>query len=677
MKIYPREEIYGRFEAPSDRERTHNAIILGSIAKGKTYIVRPLICSDTMQTISCVKKLGAKVKIKNDLIEIRGVKGYKRNSYRMDCGNSSATMRMMCGVVAGAGISAVLTAGKHLSAKNMKDVKIPLEKMGATVALTDYTVPPVWVDGAPLHSVEVETDSTNAQIKSAILYAGVCGKANISITETEKTDNYAETLLKEMGANIVIDDDKITLNGGEIKGITTYIGGDTDSAYVLLALGILLGCVTVKNVVLHPSRIYLIEILRRMGADIRITDKKLLCGDLIGDITAYKSKLRATHVTEAEAKKIADNIPILAVLMGLAEGESMIVVGNGDGEIRREEYVMNMLNSIGGKCNSFGDGIRIVGVDKYSGGNIKTYGDHRIALSSVVALMASNLGGEIDDTDCIAISFPKFFETLNGSTVGVIGSTKAADMTCRIHKYILEKLNLPVYGTMRIRSAEGPTRKFYTEFREYRGYSVFSPYRNDAYRYAVKYAGGAKVLKTTNALVGGRAYSFEGAAAISALRFIGEDVAFKKVLVIGIGPVARSVIYHFSNAKANVYVYNPDQRPVYDIAKKMKYNVGVVGGLSGEYEIIVNAMSLKDISENNIDLGKVNMQGVKALLDVSSLSERTNLIETALSCGVKVIDGSSIAFFSAYLTDSACFGKNNSENDAFYMYNDYLRESEL
>ena len=230
---------------------------------------------------------------------------------------------------------------------------------------------------------------------------------------------------------------------------------------------------------------------------------------------------------------------------------------------------------------------------------------------------------------------------------------------------------------MRIRSAEGPTRKFYTEFREYRGYSVFSPYRNDAYRYAVKYAGGAKALKTTNALVDGRAYSFEGEAAISTLRFIGEDVAFKKVLVIGIGPVARSVIYHFSNAKANVYVYNPDQRPVYDIARKMKYNIGVVDNLSGEYDIIVNAMSLKDISENNIDFGKINMQGVKALLDVSSLSERTNLIETALSCGVKVIDGSSIAFFSAYLTDSACFGKNNSENDAFYMYNDYLRESEL
>ncbi len=679
MKIYPREEIYGCYEVPPDRVRTHNAIILGSLAKGKTYVVKPLICSDTMQTISCVKKLGAKVRVKADLLEIRGIKEYKRSSYRMDCGNSGATMRMMCGVIAGAGVSAVLSAGKYLSVKNMKEVKIPLEKMGATVALTDYTVPPIWVDGAPLKPVEHEIDSINSQVKSSILYAGVSGKVDVSLIETEKTDNYAEILLKEMGANIVISDDKIVLRSGEINGTTVYVGGDTDSAYVLLALGLLLGTVTVKNVVLHPSRTYLIEILRRMGANIKITNRKLLCGDLIGDITAYRSKLKAAHVTEEEAAKISDDIPVLGVLMGLSEGESMIVFDKDEmsANPNRLDGIMNMLNAIGGKCNSFGDGIRILGVDKYTGGNVRTGGDHRIAMGAVVALMSSALGGEIDETDSIDISFPKFFETLRGDTIGVVGANKASDITCRIHKYILEKWNLGVYATMRIRPAEEVTKKFYADLRGYKGYSVFVPYRNEAIRCAEKRDGIVKTLKTANALIGKKAYSLEGLAAISALKFTGEDVSGKRVLVLGVGSVAKSVIYYFSNARANVFVYYTDQRPVYDIARKMKYNIGVLSDLSDNYDIIVNAMSSKELDTISVSLSDELLKGAEAVLDIAAVAENTKLIDRALSFGVKAIDGGSVAFFSAYLTDAMSFGRQFSENDAFYMYNDYLRETEL
>ncbi|MBQ7642346.1 MAG: 3-phosphoshikimate 1-carboxyvinyltransferase, partial [Clostridia bacterium] len=368
MKIFPREEIYGVFSAPSDRAVTQRAIILGSIAKGKTYVVRPLMCADTTATIGCVRKLGAKVKVKGDIIEIRGAKTVNDET-RLDCGNSGLAMRLLCGVVAGSGLNAVVTGDKYLLKRSMKNVKEPLEMMGATVALTNYTVAPIRVEGEKVRPIDYEMQYPSSQVKSAVLLAALTGGVKATVKEPVPTKDHTEILLKEMGADITIDKENstVTLNKSELYGKRIYISGDFSSAAYLLALGIMLGKVTVKNVGVNPTRIAIIHVLRKMGARIEIRNKRILCGELIADVTAYKSKLTATHVTAYDMSKMSGTLSVLAVLMGLAEGESIIggeAYPNPEKNARLD-YICEAICALGGNCRKINGGIVIRGVEKY------------------------------------------------------------------------------------------------------------------------------------------------------------------------------------------------------------------------------------------------------------------------------------------------------------------------
>ena len=679
MKIYPREKIDGVFEVPSDKYETICAVLLSSLIKGKTTIVGNAYYGDVASALSSAKKLGAKVKRKGDIIEIRGAKILKQGTYRFDCGNSGATMRLLCGISAGSDINAVLTGGKYLSKRDMKGVKEPLEKMGATVALTGYAVPPIWVEGASdLKRVEIDDENLGAQEKASVLFGALCGKTEAVIYERVPTDDSAEIVLKAMGADIKVNGEKIILKPSELTGGNTVnVAGDIHAANLLIALGVMMGKVTVKSVAINPRKRGFIEILRRMGADISFKNERKSNGELIADVTAVKSKLKATHVGIEEAKTVADDLPLLAVVMGLSEGESIIVDATEFSDcVPRAETINELINSIGGKCEKFDGGVLIKGALKYSGGNVKTGGDHRIASATVVALLSSENGGEVDDENAVNSAFPKFIETLTKTDVGVIGKGYIADEVRLLHSYILDRIGVKSYSVSRFNLRDDNQKRVLAELKDHVGYSAFYPYCVETLRSVRKLSSVASSLKTTDAATKNKGYSFTGNGLLLALKFIGEDLSGKKVLVIGSGSAGKSVIHSLISIKAQVSVYDTDSKTVGEISKKLKSAVKIAGNTGDEkYYAVINATPIgSGYYEDELACSLEVLKDCKLAVDLVVERNETPLVALAKKLKLKTVDGRAVMFFATYLSDSVFFGVPFLESEALKAFYEYTEE---
>ena len=227
MKVHSKENLYGIYSVPSDKSITSRAIVLGSVARGKTYVVNPLMCEDTVTVVNCMRKLGAKIKLKGRILEIKSAKRLK-SGLKFDCGNSGTALRFMCGVAAGSNISAILTGNNELKQRPMRSLQEPLQKMGATVALQKGGFPPVYVSGAQLRAIDYPLHTASSQIKSAIMICALLSGVQACIKEEIPTRNHMEILLKEMGAKIGKDESSqtICLDKSEIKGKRIFVCGD-------------------------------------------------------------------------------------------------------------------------------------------------------------------------------------------------------------------------------------------------------------------------------------------------------------------------------------------------------------------------------------------------------------------------------------------------------------------
>ena len=680
MRIYPRERISGIYDVPADRYAAQCAVILSSLAKGKTTIIGRTNYADVAQTVACVKKLGAKVKRRGDHLEIKGIKGLKEGTYRLECGNSATTMRLLCGVAAGSNVNAVLSGGKYLSKRNMKGVKEPLEKMGATVALTDYTVPPVWVEGAKIRNIEYESAHLGALTKAAILFAALSGGAEAKIIDGKKTDDSAEILLKEMGADIAVDGVCVTLKKSELPGGNMlYVAGDIHAANALLALGVLLGKVTVKNVCINPRKTYFLEVIKRMGADVEITNKRRLCGEIIGDVTAKKSVLRATHVTGEESEMMADDLPVLAVLMGVSKGESIIVDIDEEhsDSVSRRSQICGLIKSLGGNSEEFDGGLLIRGVERYFGGTVNTNNDHRIALAGAIALLASANGGELDDETSINASFPKFFDYIRQKDVGVIGKGDIANLSFEMQGYILDKLGVARYGLSKYNVSDDSVKKLLSEMREHAGYSVFYPYCAESLKSVYSLSSAAQELKFIDAAIGTTGYSFVGNGLTLALKFAGKDLGGKKVLLLGTGNAAKSVVCALASQKVQIDVYSGNSKFAQELAKKTKHAVGVASGdlRNEDYFAVINATPVgSGYYEDEYPAPECIIKDCKLAVEMVVSDRETRFVRLAKESGADVITGDEIAFFTAYLADCAFFDEPFFENDAFAAFYEYPGE---
>lgn len=676
MKIHSKENLYGEYVVPSDKSITSRAIVLGSIAKGKTYVVDPLMCDDTITMANCMRKLGAKVKLKGRILEIKSAKKFK-SGLKFDCEDSGTALRFMCGVAAGSNISAILTGNGELKQRPMRALQEPLQKMGATVALQKGGLPPVYVHGAKLRPIDYPLHTASSQIKSSILICALLSGVRATIKEEIPTRNHMEILLKEMGASIDRDvqNGTISLSKSEIKGRRIFVCGDFSIAMNFIALGLLCGQTTCKNVGINPTRTHVLEILRRMGAHVEIKNRRILCGEPIADITAYKSKLKATHVTGNEVLYITDELPILSVLMGVAEGESIISdLGNMQyKDVDVTENIAEMINSVGGICKRFDGGLVIKGVERYEGGDVTTHGDARIAMSATIALSASVNGGETDDDACVNSSFPGFFESLRKNSFVHISACASDDKTNLSHAFILDKMKVKNFTFSYLNAEEGGVKKRLAEAREFDGFTVGSPFNLEIARRLTKTDRRVKLIKGANVVKRGEGFTTEGNGLVYALKGNNFDLTGKRVLVLGCGTVAKSIITSLIDEKAVVLVYNRTLKTVNEFYRKIP-SFTVVEMISDDmkFDLVINATPMGSgyLAGRSI-VGDNVIANSGMIVDMIANPVETALIKQAKSEGIPVMCGDEVAFYNTYLSDCILTEREASLEEAISFYNDF------
>lgn len=422
-----------RLRVPGDKSITHRALILAALASGSSRIVRPLIGADTRSTAAglramavAVPELGADVRI-----EGAGLHGLQASADPIDCGNSGTTARLLMGVLAGYAFPCTLTGDASLCSRPMRRVTVPLELMGATFEeLEREDRLPIHVQGGALRPLRYDSPHASAQVKSAILLAGLTGSADVAVAEPILSRDHTERMLAHIGVPLRRDmnaDGRPQVALMPVPALNAFeieVPGDLSSAAFIVAHTLLAGTVPVRivDVGLNPTRTGFIDAVQRMGGALRIENARESCGERLGDIVVERSVLNATHLTEAEIPSLVDEIPVLAILAAHAEGTT-VIEGAGELRVKESDRIRTMvenLAAIGGAAEERPDGMVIhgsppgrTGASRLAGA-VRVHGDHRIAMAFGVLAAATDGAVHVDDTDAVDVSFPGFWDVLAG-----------------------------------------------------------------------------------------------------------------------------------------------------------------------------------------------------------------------------------------------------------------------
>ena len=554
----------------------------------------------------------------------------------------------------------------------MRNVKEPLEAMGATVALKNYTVPPILVEGETVRPIDYVMPIGSSQVKSSLLLCALAGGVSAKITEEIPSRNHMEILMKEMGADVTFDKEEssVTLRGGEIKGKKIYVCGDFTQAMYFLTLGLLSGRVECLNTGVNPTRTGVLEILRRMGAKIKVSDGRVLCGEKIADIVAEKSELKATLVTEEESYKAAAELPALACLMGMADGESIIAESEAQKATDKEYFdkIAELINSLGGNCRRFDGGIVIKGVGKYRGGSVKASENGKIGMAAVVGLSLSEEGGDFEDEAALNGEYPEFLKTFRYATFAYMDE-KPSDYASIVNAFILDKIKIANYVFFTKSAKERGVKKAISELKDCDGYSASEEYSADVSKKVIKYQGTSKVTKAVNVVHGVAGCSTEGEALVYSLKNDGYEVSGKSVLVIGLGSAGKNAAAAFYDAKAKVEVIGENKKAEADLKKKMDEIVSLdVVPEAAAYDFIIDASDVE--IEEKTTVADETMKKVSALIDVSRSGE-TEVITLAKNCGKPIISGDEIFFFKSYLSVCVLTEREPTIEEAAAYYTEF------
>lgn len=420
MRVEPVPALVGHVAVPGDKSISHRAVLVGAIAEGETRILGFGRSADTESTIGAVRALGVEV-IEDDVDELRvrgrGLRGLEAPSGPIDCGNAGTLMRILAGVLASQQGSFELVGDASLSARPMERVAVPLRRMGAGVRTTEGHAPVV-VEGADLHAIDYELPVPSAQVKSAILLAGLAADGETTVVERLPTRDHTERLLERAGATVRRRPTSVSVRGAERLVLDTVeIPGDLSSAAPLLvaALTVPGSELTVHGVGLNPRRTGLLDVLERMGARIAVYNRRQVGGEPAGDVEVRASELVGATVSAAEVPTLVDELPLLALAACHARGETVV---RGASELRvketdRLEAVVEELRRIGAHARATRDGFRVKGVPaRLRGGAFDSRGDHRLAMLGAVAGVSSIEGVELEGSEAVEASFPGFFALL-------------------------------------------------------------------------------------------------------------------------------------------------------------------------------------------------------------------------------------------------------------------------
>lgn len=411
----------GEITIPSDKSISHRAVILSSLAKGKSIIKNFSTGQDPLSTLEIFKQLGVEIeRISQNEIVINSTSKLSPSSSFLDCGNSGTTMRLVSGVLAGKNFNSTLTGDESLSKRPMKRIIEPLTMMGAKIDSNNFKAP-LKICGSHLSGIKYNSKISSAQVKSCILLAGLNADGTTTITEPCLSRNHTEIMLKAMGADIEIKNNTVSISKSNLSPINIVIPGDISSAAYFIAAGLIIpnARIILKNTGLNPTRTGILDIVRQMGGNIEIIDKKIICAEPVGDIlVSYSPDLKGCEISGDIIPKLIDEIPVIAVLATQAKGETIISNAQDlrNKESDRIKSLVQELKKLGANIEETPDGMIIRGKTILTGGcEVETYHDHRLAMSLYVAGLAAKNEILINGFDWVKISFPEFedlFESL-------------------------------------------------------------------------------------------------------------------------------------------------------------------------------------------------------------------------------------------------------------------------
>jgi 3-phosphoshikimate 1-carboxyvinyltransferase len=418
MRVEPAAGLDGHLAVPGDKSISHRALLLGAVGDGETHVRGFGRSADTTSTLEAVRALGAQVdELGPDELVVHGVGLRGLEAGEIDCGNAGTLARLISGLLAFQEGEFVLTGDESLSSRPMERVASPLRRMGARIETTDGHLP-MTIAGSSLAGIEYAPEVASAQLKSAVLLAGLGADGRTTVIEQQPTRDHTELMLRDAGVRVTVRPSSVSIDPPSgLRLPVVDVPGDFSSAapFIVAATIVPESRITLHDVNLNPRRAGLLGVLDRMGGRVGIVARRKLGAEQVGDLEVRSAELTATDIGAEEVPLLVDELPLFGLLAAHARGESRV---RGAAELRvketdRIEAVVDALRAIGVRARAFPDGFSVTGVPaRPQGGRIEARGDHRIAMLGAVAGLASREGVEIEEADSVAVSFPGFYDLL-------------------------------------------------------------------------------------------------------------------------------------------------------------------------------------------------------------------------------------------------------------------------
>lgn len=420
ITIKPAASIHGEITVPGDKSISHRSIMLGAIANGVTSVKGFLRGEDNMATMSAFRAMG--VEIEDDgttvLIHGNGLHGLKEPFDVINCGNSGTTIRLLTGLLAGQSFFSVVTGDQYLRKRPMKRVVEPLSRMGAQIIGREKgSLAPLAIRGGSLNAIGYESPVSSAQVKSAIMLAGLYADGETSVREPSLSRDHSERMFRLFGASLEVFKSGVTVRGGvELQAQEITVPGDISSAAFFMVAALITpnSELLIRNVGVNPTRTGVIDILKGMGGSIELQNEREVSGEPVADLLVRSSQLKGMEISGGVVPRAIDEFPAICVAASCAEGQTTIRDAR---ELRVKETdritaMATNLRLLGVTVDECEDGMDITGAERLGGGDVTSYGDHRIAMSLAVASLVASREIVINDIDCVATSFPSFFQLL-------------------------------------------------------------------------------------------------------------------------------------------------------------------------------------------------------------------------------------------------------------------------
>ena len=418
--IKPSGKLRGEITVPGDKSISHRSVMLGSIAKGDTKISGFLTGEDCLSTIDCFKKLGIDIEVNGTDVTVhgKGLKGLSAPAETLDVGNSGTTLRLMSGILSAQPFTTRLTGDSSIQKRPMGRVASPLGLMGAKITSeNEKMTAPLTIEGQKLHGIDYTLPVASAQVKSALILAGLYADGETRITEPEATRDHTEIMLNYLGADIKKEGDTIVVRpAAELTGRDITVPGDISSAAYFIAAALISkdSEVLIKNVGVNPTRTGIITAFKAMGGNIELTNERTVCGEPVADILVRSSRLHGVVIKGAIIPKLIDEIPVIAAAACYASGET-VIADAAELRVKESDRIKTMaaeLGRMGATVIQTDDGMIILGGIPLHGAVCESYNDHRVAMSVAVAALGAKGETQIKDCGCVDISFPGYFDAL-------------------------------------------------------------------------------------------------------------------------------------------------------------------------------------------------------------------------------------------------------------------------